>query len=77
MPTQSESPFGQIVREHRLAASLSQEDLAARAGLHRTFISMIERGERRPSLDVVRKLARGLETTAAKLVEETERLDPN
>lgn len=72
MAPDSASAFGRIVRARRLAAELSQEELAARAGLHRTFISMIERGTRNPSLDVIRKLAAGLSTTGTTLVEETE-----
>jgi transcriptional regulator with XRE-family HTH domain len=72
----SASAFGQIVRERRLAAGLSQEELAHEAGLHRTFISMIERGTRNPSLEVIRKLAQGLNTTAASLVDDTERKHP-
>jgi transcriptional regulator with XRE-family HTH domain len=77
MAHKSASVFGQIVRERRVEAGLSQEALADQAGLHRTFISMIERGTRNPSLEVIRKLARGLRTTAASLVEETERKDPS
>jgi transcriptional regulator with XRE-family HTH domain len=72
----SESAFGRIVRRRRKALGLSQEALAAEADLHRTFVSMIERGERRPSLEVVRKLASGLDTSAADLVAELEREAP-
>ena len=38
--------FGARVREMRVAAGLSQEDLAERASLHRTYIGSVERGER-------------------------------
>lgn len=76
MAPNSESAFGRIVRRRRKALGLSQEALAAEADLHRTFVSMIERGERRPSLEVVRKLASGLDTSAADLVAELEREAP-
>lgn len=76
MAANSESAFGRIVRRRRKELGLSQEALAAEADLHRTFVSMIERGERRPSLEVVRKLAAGLDTSAADLVAELEREAP-
>jgi transcriptional regulator with XRE-family HTH domain len=68
-----EAVFGRIVRRHRQAKQLSQEELGFRADLHRTYISMVERGERCPSLETLLKLARGLDVPAATLVTETER----
>lgn len=65
--------FGKIVRARRQAMGLSQEALADEAGLHRTYISMLERGERMPSIGVVRKLAIALQTTMASLVAELDR----
>ena len=38
--------FGQKVREERARLGLSQEELAGRAGVHRTYIGMIERAEK-------------------------------
>ena len=64
--------FGAVLRGRRIAMRLSQEELAGLAGLHRTFISLIERGQRNPSLDVIRKLALALDTTATSLVSEVE-----
>ena len=49
--------FGQRVRELRLGAGMSQEELADRAGLHRTYIGGIERGERNIGLLNVFRLA--------------------
>jgi transcriptional regulator with XRE-family HTH domain len=46
----------------------SQEALADKAGLHRTYISGVERGIRNPTLTVMAKLAEGLQTTVAELV---------
>lgn len=65
--------FGNVVRRRREAADLSQEALADEAGLHRTYISLLERGLRMPSIEVVRKLAAALNTTMASLIEELER----
>ncbi|MBY5826307.1 MULTISPECIES: helix-turn-helix domain-containing protein [Rhizobium] len=42
--------YGAAVRQHRLLVRLSQEELAERAGLDRTYVSGIERGRRNPSL---------------------------
>jgi len=52
--------FGGKLRELRRLHGLSQEELAGRAGLHRTYVSSVERGERNVSLETIDKLARGL-----------------
>lgn len=57
----------------REAVGISQELLADKAGLHRTYISLLERGLRMPSLLVVQQLARGLGTTMTSMVQELER----
>ena len=62
-----------MVRARRQAAGLSQEALAVAAGLDRTYISMLERGERTPSLGTVLLLARALNTSMTSLVSATER----
>lgn len=64
--------FGDVVRGRREAAGLSQEALAHRANLHRTYISLLERGRRMPSIQVVQQLAGGLETTMTSLIQELE-----
>ena len=46
--------------------------MAETAGLHRTYISLLERGLRTPSIEVVRRLAAALETTMTSLIEELE-----
>lgn len=51
--------FAQRVRELRDIQGISQEKLAERAGLHRTYIGMVERLERNPSLICVYKIASG------------------
>lgn len=52
--------FGRAVRRLREAHSLSQEDLAYRAGLDRSYVGGVERGDRNPSLVAISKIARGL-----------------
>lgn len=52
--------FGQRVREERLKLGLSQERLAAAAGLHRTYIGMIERAEKNLTLENIAKIAKAL-----------------
>ena len=52
--------LGNNVRRLREAKGWSQEDLAEKANLHRTYVSGIERGVRNPSLTIVFKLAEGL-----------------
>lgn len=52
--------FGAAVRKHRTLVRLSQEDLAERAGLDRTYVSGIERGRRNPSLRILQQIAEAL-----------------
>jgi transcriptional regulator with XRE-family HTH domain len=52
--------FGAKVRERRLAAGLSQEALAERAGLHRNYVGSLERGERNVALVNIYALAKAL-----------------
>ena len=67
-----EKRFGQIVRRRRERAGLSQAAVALEAGLHPTYISLLERGLRNPSLVTVAVLAGALETTMTSLVKELE-----
>lgn len=62
-------PLGRAIRERREMLSLSQEKLAEQCGFDRTYISMLERGMRNPSLQNLFKLAEGLGTTVSKLTE--------
>lgn len=47
----------------------SQEDYADRAGIHRTYVSDIERGRRNPTITVVEKLAKPLEIAPGRLLD--------
>lgn len=49
--------FGEAVRDARLKQGVSQEELAFSAGFDRTYISLIERGKRNPSLVTIGKIA--------------------
>lgn len=60
--------FGRNVFMARRRAGLSQEKLAARAGLHRTEISLLENGGRIPRVDTLMKLAGSLEVPASELL---------
>lgn len=60
--------FGQTVLYHRRRLGISQEQLAARSGLHRTYIGDIERGKRNISLKNIAKLAEALGITASDLL---------
>jgi transcriptional regulator with XRE-family HTH domain len=68
-----ELPFGAALRRTRLAAGLSQEQLALEAGVQRNFISLIELGRNQPTISTVAKLARALGIKASELVAEAEK----
>lgn len=52
--------FGEVVRELRQDRGISQENLAAAAGVDRAYMGGIERGLRNPSLTTIARVARGL-----------------
>lgn len=59
--------FGLAIRQRRYELGISQEELSFRAGLHRTYISDIERGSRNTSLENIEKLAKALEISVSAL----------
>ena len=59
---------GLNVKRLREAQGISQEDLADRAGVHRTYVSGVERGVRNPTITVLEKIAGALGEPLAKLV---------
>jgi transcriptional regulator with XRE-family HTH domain len=61
--------FGETLREHRQRAGLSQEKLAAKAGIDRTYVGGAERGERNVALVNIVRLAEALNVTAAELLD--------
>ena len=58
------------VRKHREELGISQEDLAELSGLHRTYISGVERGVRNPTIAVVAVLAKALKISVSTLLSE-------
>lgn len=59
--------FGQVVRKRRLKLKLSQEDLAEKADIHRTYVSQIELGKVDIGLGVAYKIAAALKTPLSKI----------
>ena len=64
--------YGQAVRKIRLAQEISQEDLADRCGLHRTYISDIELGKRNLSLENIERIAISLNKSLSDFFKEVE-----
>ncbi|MFB5744212.1 helix-turn-helix domain-containing protein [Cedecea sp. S5-13] len=62
-----QAQLGQRVKQLRLQKGLSQEALAERCGLDRTYVSGIERGVRNPTLEVLHIIANGLNIDLASL----------
>jgi transcriptional regulator with XRE-family HTH domain len=73
--TNLQRQFGRMLRRRREVAGLTQETLADEAGVHRTYLSLLERGMRMPTIEVVRRLAKGLNTTMTALITELEAMD--
>lgn len=61
--------FGARIRELRFASGLTQDDLAERCGLFRTYMSRIETGRANPTLTMIHALATSLEVQVAELFE--------
>jgi transcriptional regulator with XRE-family HTH domain len=61
--------FGNRVKEIRNKKGLSQEKLADQAGVHRTYIGMIERAEKNITLENIKKIAVGLDIKIEDLLE--------
>jgi len=62
MPFKSEvlRKFGEKIRVERIRLNLSQEELAAQAGVHRTYVGMIERAEKNITLENIEKFSKAL-----------------
>ncbi|OGG07846.1 transcriptional regulator [Candidatus Gottesmanbacteria bacterium RIFCSPHIGHO2_12_FULL_40_13] len=65
--TPTRMKFGERVRELREKAGLSQEELGFQAGLHRTYIGSIERGEQNVSIDNIHKITKALKISLSEL----------
>jgi transcriptional regulator with XRE-family HTH domain len=62
--------FSQRLRQIRQNRELSQEELADLAGLHRTYVGSVERGERNISIDTMERLAKALDVDITDLLKE-------
>ena len=69
MKTEHLKRFGAHIRYLRNQQQLSQEQLAEKAGMHRTYIGMVERGERNPALLNLIRLAEALEVSLTSVMD--------
>jgi transcriptional regulator with XRE-family HTH domain len=69
-----EEAFAEALRRARGQQQMSQEQLGFESGYHRTYISMLERGQMNPSLKTILSIATALGVPAAQLVADVERL---
>ena len=60
--------LGEVVREQRMAQGLSQEGFGELAGIHRTYVGMVERGEKNITLTNLVKVSQALGLTASALL---------
>lgn len=65
--------FGEAIAERRNFVAMTQQHLADQSGVHRTYISDIERGSRNVTVVTVNRIAYALETTAARLFIQADR----
>lgn len=63
--------FATNVRRRRLELGLSQEELAERAGIHRTYVGMLERGEKNVTIYNIERIAAALNVSPASLLQES------
>ncbi len=63
---------GQVIREMRREKGLSQEDLGFECDFHRTYISLLERGENNPSIKVIFKIATSLGVKPSEIISRIE-----
>ena len=60
--------FGAKMQKLRKEQNISQEELAAKLSMHRTYIGMVERGERNPTIRTLYKIAKALKVKASELL---------
>ncbi len=73
MPQHPNQLLARNLRALRLARNWSQEEMAEKCGLHRTYVGAIERGERNVTLETLNALALALGTSAAELIVDAQR----
>jgi len=72
-----EQIFGEVLKEERNKKDISQSELANLAELDRTYISLLERGLRQPTIETVFKLAEALNLNASALIQKMETHNEN
>ncbi len=60
--------FGAKMQKVRKAQNISQEELASKLSMHRTYIGMVERGERNPTIRTLYKIAKALKVSSEELL---------
>jgi transcriptional regulator with XRE-family HTH domain len=65
--------LGDELRKAREAAGLTQEEVSFRAGVHRTYVSLLERDKKSPTLDVLFRICGALGLKASELIRRVER----
>ena len=65
--------FSEVVKRAREAKKLSRAALAKKAGLHQTYIGLLERGQRSPNMDTAKAIADALGILLSKMIKEAER----
>ena len=71
---ETEKAFGRVLQEIRRERQISQEELGFRSGYHRTYISLLERGKKSPSLQTIFRLASALNIEASDMIKRVEAL---
>ena len=72
MAKKLEKVFGEVLRDLRRKQGLSQEELGFETGYHRTYISLLERGLRSPTLTTIFQLATALEVKPSEMIRQVE-----
>ena len=69
-----EKTFGQVLQQLRKERGLSQEELGFESGYHRTYISLLERGKKSPSLKTIFKLAKALDVEPSEILVQMQKI---
>ncbi len=73
LPDYLRAALADQIRFFRFKRGLSQEELAFRAGLHRTYISLVERGKKSPTIDCLTRISAALDVRASVLLAHAEK----
>ena len=69
--------FGQVLQQFRKEKGLSQEELSFESGYHRTYISLLERGKKSPSLNTLFQLAKALNVEPSEIMVRIQKMGVN